>query len=67
MIEAGRRLLPVEVKSGQRVRPKDVAGMEAFLEEHPKRGPFGVVVHGGEEVVLLSEKIVGVPQRLVWG
>lgn len=41
VIEAGRRLLPVEVKAAQRVRLADARGLGAFLEEYPKGSPFG--------------------------
>ena len=67
MIEAGRRLLPVEVKSARRVRSGDARGLAAFLDEHRKAAPFGIVLYGGDEVHQLAERVVAVPIACLWG
>ena len=48
LIDAGARLIPVEVKSGQTVAPDAVAGLAWWtaLPGNPTRG--GALVHGGE-------------------
>lgn len=67
VVEHGRRLLPIEVKSSRRLRPNDAKGLAAFLDEHRKAAPFGLVVYDGKEVTRLAERIVAVPMGAVWG
>ncbi len=67
VIESGRRLLPIEVKAARRLRLADAKGIEAFLEDNPKRAPFGILLYGGREVLVLTEKTLAVPLDRVWG
>ncbi len=66
VIEAGRRLLPIEVKSARRVRLADAKGLETFLEDNAKAAPLGILLYGGRDVVALTEAIVAVPLDAVW-
>ena len=66
VIEHGRRLLPIEVKSASRARLGDTDGLSAFLDDHPKSAPFGILLYGGSETLMLSERIVAVPLATVW-
>lgn len=66
IIEAGRRLLPIEVKAASRARLADVPGLRLFLHEHPKAAPFGILLYGGAEVLRLSENIVAAPLTSLW-
>jgi predicted AAA+ superfamily ATPase len=61
VLERGRQLVAVEVKSGTRPSMRDVPGLRAFLEEHPRQARGGVVLHGGEESYWLDDKILAVP------
>ncbi|MBI3269303.1 MAG: ATP-binding protein [Planctomycetes bacterium] len=63
VLESGNRLLPIEVKSARRVGLGDARGLEAFLAEHPKSAPFGILLHGGDETLSLTERVVAVPLR----
>ncbi len=67
VLESSRRLLPIEVKAGSRARLSDAAGLGAFLDEHRKPAPFGIVLYGGSEVVRLEERVVAMPVGRVWG
>ncbi len=67
VIEHGRRLLPIEVKSSRRLRPDDAKGLAAFLDEHRKTAPFGLVLYDGKEVIRLAKRIVAMPLGAVWG
>jgi predicted AAA+ superfamily ATPase len=67
VIEAGRRLLPIEIKSGRRTRSADADGLRAFLDDHPKSSPFGILLYGGSEVMHVEERILAVPLDCVWG
>jgi len=66
VIESGRRLLPIEVKASTRVRLADAKGLDAFLEDHPKAAPFGVLLYGGREPLALSERVLAVPLDTAW-
>jgi hypothetical protein len=66
VVESGRRLLPVEVKAARRVRLSDAGGLGVFLNEYRKLAPFGILLHGGREVVLLAENIIAVPLGCLW-
>ena len=54
LIDAGSRLIPVEVKSGRTVPPDAVSGLRWWtsIPSNPNRG--GVLVHGGTESFDLS-------------
>ncbi|HEX5138608.1 MAG TPA: ATP-binding protein [Planctomycetota bacterium] len=67
VIESGRRLLPIEVKAARSARPCDAKGLEAFLDDNPERAPFGILLYGGREVLVLTERILAVPLDCVWG
>ena len=67
VIEAGGRLLPVEVKTGAHPRPRDAEGLERFLAEHGRDGRFGVLLHGGDQAFPLSQRVVAVPLERMLG
>jgi predicted AAA+ superfamily ATPase len=67
VIESGRRLLPVEVKAARRARLGDATGLVAFLEDHARAAPFGVLLYGGREVIALTDRILAVPFERLWG
>jgi predicted AAA+ superfamily ATPase len=64
VVEAGARLLPIEVKTAARVHLDDLRGLEEFLEEHREHAPFGMVLHGGKEASLPTTRIVAAPVSL---
>jgi len=61
VIEAGDRLLPVELKLSRTVGRNAQRGLRAFLEIYPDRAPFGVVLYGGGEALRLARNIVAIP------
>ena len=61
IVESGRRLLPIEVKSSARLRPESYRGIEAFLGENRDQAPFGLMLYGGDEVVRVSERVAAIP------
>ena len=61
VLEWQRQLVGVEVKSGTQPSLRDVPGLRAFLQEHPKRARGGVVLHGGQDVYWLDDRIIAVP------
>jgi predicted AAA+ superfamily ATPase len=61
VIEAGRHLLPIEVKTAARALPADARGLEAFLAEYRDRCDGGLLLYGGEEVFPLTQRVLAVP------
>jgi predicted AAA+ superfamily ATPase len=65
VIEAGRRLLPIEVKTGSRVRLADLEGLGVFLDQYPREAPFGIVLYGGAALEQVTDRVLSVPLDLV--
>ncbi len=65
IIEQGRRLLPVEVKSGRTVRVDDARVVDGFCQEFGARAPFGLVLYAGSETRLLTARTVAVSLQCV--
>lgn len=61
VIEAGRRLLPIEVKSTERVKPADAKGLEAFLDEYPDLSDGGLLLYAGRETFPLTRRVLASP------
>ena len=61
VIEAGGRLLPIEVKAAARPGYSDTRGLRAFREEYPNRFTGGLLLHGGAELQWMSDRILAVP------
>lgn len=66
VVEHGRRLLPIEVKSTTRPGYDDAKGVEAFLAEYPE-AKVGLVIHAGDEVRRLGERVAAVPWWVLAG
>lgn len=65
VVEWGDRVLPIEVKSGRRVRTDDVRALRTFLEEYPDLAPGGLLLYGGEDVFWIAENILAAPWRRI--
>ncbi|MBI2895301.1 MAG: ATP-binding protein [Deltaproteobacteria bacterium] len=60
VLEQGRTVLPIEVKTTSRARREDAASLERFLDQ--QRGArFGILVNDGAEVQLVSRRVVAAP------
>lgn len=66
VLEHGRRLLAIEVKQTNQPRYQDISGLQAFLAEYPE-AVGGVLLHGGQEIRQLDERITAVPWTMVTG
>ncbi len=56
-------LIPIEIKRKGTLGYRDVKGLAHFIEDHGS--PFGLVLHGGEQLLRVSEKILAVPATWV--
>ncbi len=60
VLEAGRRLLPIEVKTTRRPSGGDLRGLHAFLDIYPEV-PFGILACQCEAPLILSSRILALP------
>ena len=66
VIEHGRRVVGIEVKMTDAPGYRHAAGLVKFLGEHPQ-AVGGILLHGGQQIRRLDEKIVAVPWSLLTG
>lgn len=61
VIEADRRLLPVEVKATAHPRLRDARGLLAFRDAYGESARRGLLLHTGDELRWLSGEVLAVP------
>lgn len=61
VVEAGDRLLPIEVKATTRPRVQDARHLQTFREEYGKRSRAGLLLHAGDRTEWLAPKILAAP------
>lgn len=61
VIEAGRKLLPLEVKATARPSHRDARHLVTFREEYGKAVLGALVLHTGDEVFWLAEGVLAAP------
>ena len=61
VIEAGDRLLGIEVKATTNPGVGDTRGLRLFQQEYPDRFAGGVLLHGGRDTQWLAEGVLAVP------
>ena len=61
VIEAGDRLLPIEVKATNRPRGRDARHLESFRAEYGSRCRAGLLLHTGDTTEWLGPKILAAP------
>lgn len=66
VIEHGRRTIALEVKMTDTPGFRDTAGLRSFLDEHPNTSA-GLLVHGGQEIKRMDQKILAIPWTLLTG
>jgi predicted AAA+ superfamily ATPase len=66
ILEYGRKVLAIEVKSSSHVGYGDADGIRAFVADHPE-AVGGLVLHSGTEIRWLGEHILAVPWTMITG
>ncbi len=61
VVEAGTRLVSIEIKAARRVRLSDVRHLEIFLSDYSRRARFAVVLHDTDAPHMVTRNIVGLP------
>ena len=59
IIESAKGILPIEIKFTQKINRRDLRALKDFIKE--RNCPIGWVVHNGERVEWLDDKILGIP------
>jgi predicted AAA+ superfamily ATPase len=65
VVEWRGRVLPIEVKSGSRVRSADVRHLRTFLDDYRDLASAGLVLYDGDEIYWVGESVLAVPWRSV--
>lgn len=61
VVDRKRKLLAIEVKSGDEPAPRDAAHHRSFLQQYGARALGGIVLHGGEESYWLGRRVLATP------
>lgn len=67
VVESGRRLVPVEIKSTSSPSGKDIGGLREFRRLTGAAAPFGILLYPGEETIPMGDSIVAVPMSVFLG
>jgi len=61
VVEWRDQLLPIEVKSGRRIRLRDARGLTAFREEYGDHARTGLLLYDGDEITWLADGVLAAP------
>jgi predicted AAA+ superfamily ATPase len=61
VIESGRRLLPVEIKTSERARMDDARVLDSFVTEHAPLARAGLLLHAGDRTEWMTERVLAAP------
>ena len=61
VIEAGDRLLPIEVRAAANPGYADTRGLRAFRDEYPELFAGGLLLHGGDRTQWMSDGLLAAP------
>lgn len=61
VIEAGERLLPIEVKAAGRPRLTDAAHLRSFRAEYGRKARAGLLLHTGTTLEWLAPDVLAAP------
>lgn len=67
LIAGQGKILPIEVKSGNRVTAVDGGSLAQFIKEHPQKTNMGLIVYPGREFRQIRENIWAVPDWYLFG
>lgn len=67
LIAGEGKIVPVEVKSSDRVNTADGRNLESFINEHKKNSSVGLLIYHGREVLEIRKNIWAVPDWAIFG
>jgi predicted AAA+ superfamily ATPase len=65
VLEQGKRIIAIEVKSSSEVRYSDIQHLQTFLKHYPNT-QAAVVLYFGEKVIEFAKKLWAVPLSSIW-
>lgn len=67
VIEHGKKLIPIEIKTSYNIKSMDLRSLKSFIGSYTKfEIPYGLVIHRGEKVSYLDDKILGIPLTIIY-
>ena len=66
VLEAGGRLVGIEVQSGATVTVDDFKGLKALAVDAGKRWVRGIILYSGSELLPFGENLVAMPISALW-
>jgi predicted AAA+ superfamily ATPase len=63
ILEGRFGLLPIEIKFGETVTPRQLTTLKAFITEHQL--PLGIVINQADRILMLSENIIQIPVQFL--
>jgi predicted AAA+ superfamily ATPase len=66
ILEAGGRLVGIEVKSGTTITADDFKGLRALAVDAGKRWVRGIVLYSGSEMLPFGDNLVAMPVSALW-
>lgn len=61
VIEAGSRLLPIEVKTTTQPSTGDLGNLRAFMSDYADQVPGGLLLHTGQETFWIAKNVLAAP------
>jgi uncharacterized protein len=59
IIEGSQGLIPIEIKSGTKIDPRELKHLKSFIEEYNCN--YGIIINNSDRITRLSEKIIQIP------
>ena len=66
VLEAGGRLVGIEVKAGTTVTVHDFKGLKALADDAGRRWVRGVVLYSGSEMLPFGDNLIAMPVSALW-
>lgn len=64
VIESGKKLIALEIKSSQEIKYSDASNLKVFIKEYPET-IAGIIVYSGKSIKHLGEKLWAVPWEML--
>lgn len=61
VIEAGNRVLPIEVKATTQPSTRDLVSIRAFMEEYGEHAPGGLLLYAGTDTFWIAKNVLATP------
>ncbi len=66
VLEYGKQIIPIEIKSASRLDSRDLLGLSNFLSDYSKKAKFGIVLCRCDRVHMVTRNILAIPLTLLY-